>query len=241
MRPLVCDYLLTHSLQELQDEHGVYASFSKTFDRFSLNYDQIDAKPGEKLSGECRGLILRMINGPKEHDHVVGETEVLSWPFNRFYNLGDPNAANVDLESSVVFEKLDGTMIGMYHDGDKWCASTRSVPLADLPIMSTHATMGDITFGTLFFNTLLQQGIRLDDFDKTYTYVFELTSPINQVVVSHVQSSVTLLGSRETKTGQEVQLERQRHRHSVKFPQNFLLSTLDDLVIFVNDADGKKV
>lgn len=239
MRPLVCDYLLTHSLQELQDEHGVYASYSKNFDRLSLNYDQFDAKSGEKLSGECRGLILRIVNGQKEHDRCVGETEVLSWPFNRFYNFGDPSAANVDLRSAVVFEKLDGTMIGMYHDGEKWCASTRSVPMADQPIMSTHALTGDLTFSELFFTTFAQQGMSLVDFDKRFTYVFELTSPMNQVVVSHERSSVTLLGSRETKTGIESPINPDKYR-CVKVPQIFSLSTLDDCVKFVNDADGKK-
>jgi hypothetical protein len=39
--------------------------------------------------------------------------------------------------------------------------------------------------------------------DKSRTYMFELCTPMNQVVVTHADYSVTLIGCRETQTGKE--------------------------------------
>ena len=55
----VIDYLRTHTFGELEAEHGVSASVSRSKPwKFSLNYSQIDSKPGP-LVNQCRGLILR--------------------------------------------------------------------------------------------------------------------------------------------------------------------------------------
>ncbi len=60
---LVQKYLETHSFANLAAEHGVYASFSKSGHKFSLNYDQIEAKESDPLAQECRGLILSALDG----------------------------------------------------------------------------------------------------------------------------------------------------------------------------------
>ena len=60
---LVQKYLETHTFGDLAKEHGVYASFSKSGHKFSLNYDQIEAKESDPLAQECRGLILACEDG----------------------------------------------------------------------------------------------------------------------------------------------------------------------------------
>src|SRR5271165_4556749 len=60
---LVQEYLLNHSFSDLIREHGVYASFSKSGHKFSLNYDQLEAKESDPLAQECRGLILAREDG----------------------------------------------------------------------------------------------------------------------------------------------------------------------------------
>ena len=158
IKPLICEYLLTHTLQQLEDDHGVCARPNKTLDKIGLNYDQFLVKNGDKLAEQCRGLILRPLADLTEGNlksRVVGETHVLAWPMNRFYNHGDFNEAPISWSDHGlrVLEKLDGTMIVMYWDPkyNKFCTATRSVPEADLPIKQGHLEIGDATFSDLFW------------------------------------------------------------------------------------------
>lgn len=149
---LVQDYLLTHSLLDLENEYGVFASFSKDGSKFSLNYDQILVRDSDELSQQCRGLILAAADGSSyrpqaevdgsklKYSHITpGATQVVAMPFKRFFNLGQGSAAKIDLDSTVrIMEKMDGTLIILYHDQlkNEWHVATRSVPEADVPLNS---------------------------------------------------------------------------------------------------------
>ena len=92
---LVQEYLMTHTFGDLAKEHGVYASFSKSGHKFSLNYDQIEARESDPLAQECRGLILagedgrvfpsQQINGRANYDDVIPgpnqDTRISNAPF----------------------------------------------------------------------------------------------------------------------------------------------------------------
>jgi len=212
---LVQEYLETHNFRQLEEEHGVYASFSKSGHKFSLNYDQIEAQEADPLAQECRGLILSSMDGKpfsysQENSdpnrktvlgHVVpGPTRVLAYPMKRFFNHGQGSAADIDWSDPklAVLEKLDGTLCIVYFDPftDKWCMATRSVPEADI-LMDN----GIFTFRTLFEKALKDTcGLDFDEFTKglntRITYCFELTTPYNRIVVYYPESRVTLLAAR---------------------------------------------
>lgn len=258
---LVKAYLKNHSFQQLEDEHGVCARPNARGDKFSLNYDQILVKNGDKVAEQCRGLVVR----PTQFDiHMfgdawkmatVGEVDVLAWPMNRFYNHGDTNGADIDWSDPDlrVYEKLDGTCMIVYWDAlhGRWHAGTRSVPEADLPIRKDHMEIGDMTFSELFFVALRKtreaaEGKALEwepsDFDKVVhlnkelTYVFELTTPYNRIVVKYDEPRVTLLAARHTASGQEQAIESLRLQH-VNRPKTWELRSAAALDAFVNSAD----
>ncbi len=221
MRLLVQEYLETKTFGDLAREHGVYASFSKSGHKFSLNYDQIEARESDPLSQETRGLILsaedgksftsqaQQVNGRNNYDHVCpGKTTILAYPMKRFFNHGQGSAADINWSDPklAVLEKLDGTLCIVYHDPftDKWCVATRSVSEADL-IMDN----GLFTFRTLFEKALVETtGYEFDIFtrylEKDYTYCFELTTPYNRIVVEYKNCGVTLLAVRGLVTLQEL-------------------------------------
>ena len=120
---LVTEYLKTHTFQQLEDEHGVCARKSSDGSKYSLNYDMIMVKSGDKLAEQCRGLIVRpwswlglVTAGEDWKNHVVGDTTTLAWPMDRFYNHGDAAGAQIDWSDPAlrVLEKLDGTMVILY-------------------------------------------------------------------------------------------------------------------------------
>jgi len=260
MDPLVKAYLKTHTFRQLEDEHGVCARPNAHGDKFSLNYDQILVKNGDPLAEQCRGMVVRPMNlsfplGVDWKDLIVGDVAVLAWPMNRFYNHGDAAGAQVDWDDPGlrVYEKLDGTMMVVYWDPlhQRWFAGTRSVPEADLPICKDHMEIGDMTFSGLFFRALREtreeaEGKPLQrdpaGFDqvvhlnKELTYVFELTSQFNRVVVKYDAPRVTLLAARHTASGEELPIESLCLQH-VNQPKTWNLRSVAALEAFVNNAN----
>lgn len=210
---LVQKYLENNSFGNLARDHGVYASFSKSGHKFSLNYDQIEAKESDPLAQECRGLVLSLEDGSPIFGQVgpdgkinrdgiePGKTKILAYPMRRFFNAGQGACANVNWNDPnlSIMEKLDGTLIILYYDPftHAWCAATRSVPEADL-LMDN----GIYTFRTLFEKALKETcGLSFNDYtdklDRYITYCFELTTPLNRIVVKYEDYKVTLLAARQ--------------------------------------------
>lgn len=118
--PMVCEYLEQHSPTQLLEEHGVNIRVSTRDPRvFTLNYDQIRVRNDDALASQCRGLVLRG-GEPVDEAKPVGPTLVLARPFDRFFNLGQPECADVDFAHAVFYEKLDGTFCIVYFDDRRW-------------------------------------------------------------------------------------------------------------------------
>lgn len=200
-------YLLTHTLNDLARDHGVYARFStKNPTKFSLNYDQLEARDADEVSQECRGLVLMTPTALGSLDVLVGSTDVLARPMHRFFNYGQGAAAEVDLDhpQTCFYEKLDGTLCIVYFDPilADWCVATRSVPDADLAMDG----FGAQTFSDLFWKALEATGgskARLEHTHRRATLLFELCTPENQIVVRYEDYKVFLLAARDTATGRE--------------------------------------
>jgi hypothetical protein len=267
MEPLVKAYLQNHTFQELEDEHGVCARPNATFDKFALNYDQILSKPGDSVTEQCRGMVIRpvvdhfMPNWTTDEwkNVIVGPVDVIAWPMCRFYNFGDSQVADVDWNDPElrVYEKVDGTCIICYWDEvqKKWHAGTRSVPEADLPIHANDLEIGDLTFSGLFLKALIAtreeiSGKPVDwlvdgpdkviHLNKEMTYVFELVSRHNQIVVDYPDPRVYLIAARHTATGVEVPIESLRIEH-VRRPRTWPLHDAVAVGAFVNMANPSEL
>ncbi len=259
MTTLVQQYLLTHSLADLAREHGVYAGIApKARYKASLNYDQIEAKESDPLARQCRGLVLARIARPAGYDgvfafdfgsdgDVVGETIVLARPFDRFFNHGQHGtdaAAHLGKPGTRVFEKLDGTLCIVYFDDlqRKWHVATRSVPEADKPIDG----FGEHTFRSLFDHALKEHlNLTIDHLasvlDPQITYLFELTTPQNRVVVEYTRPQVHLLAMRHRDGTELCPVENARHFGEFSIPRapQYDCSTLAELIGLVTTRDPK--
>jgi hypothetical protein len=253
---LVQEYLLNHSFGDLAREHGVYASFSKSGHKFSLNYDQIEAKESDPLAQECRGLVLAREDGASMHpfpdgakspheNYSPGKTKILAYPMKRFFNYGQGSAAQIDWSDPnlAVLEKLDGTLCIVYYDwfSKQWCVATRSVPEADL-LMDN----GLFTFRTLFEKALKETtGLDFYEFTSGHlspncTYCFELTTPYNRIVVNYPDNRVTLLAIRHMPDLQEVSLDNGRFAHLsqvVPVVQAHTYTSVSELVDWVSSLN----
>ncbi len=252
----VQQFLLNHSLEDLEKEHGVYSRFSNTNPKkFTLNYDQFEFLKGDEVAEECRGLVLELIDFKSNpgKDIVIGETKVLAYPFRKFYNEGEyEGQKQIDWNSATAFLKLDGTLCIVYWDETliEWCVATRSVPDADVPFEAiTNKTFSQL-FKQAAFETYLkaENGVWDDNpetffdlwLDRDKTYMFELCTPENQIVVRHEDYKIWLIGMRDNSSYQEINILSPEIKRRFEVCPTYDLSNLNDLISFIAEKDASK-
>lgn len=151
-----------------------------------LKYHQIDSAFAKATPAvrECRGLILEK-----------STLRPMSYPFYRFFNLGEGCADRIDYNTARVYKKEDGSLIGLYWDWvvGEWAVQTSGTADAMTPV----GINSDLSFKELFLTTL---GMDLSGFNTDLCYVFELCTPYNMVVTPHTTSYVKVLTIRNMKT-----------------------------------------
>lgn len=154
-----------------------------------LCYDQIASARhnGHPIVRECRGVIVDVQTG-----------DVVARPFDRFFNDGESHADPIDWASARVQDKLDGSLLVLWCYDQIWQVSTKGSPSA-----SGSVGDNDLTFSELFWRTWVEQDLDTTPLDPTWTYMFELTSPLNRVVVAYEGDRLTLIGARENASGIE--------------------------------------
>lgn len=186
---LVQEYLRTKSLKDLTAELGIQVRrHTKYPNLVGLCYWNVTSPYYHPIVTECRGLILDEAN----------DWNVVAYPFDRFYKYGESCAAEIDFDNSYAYKKLDGSLIIMYYYNDEWLVATKRSPDASGSVLDYS-----VTFAELAWTVFMQESYKLDDFDVNYTYMFELCTPFNPVVVSHSSNSLTLIGVRNRTTLRE--------------------------------------
>ena len=139
--------------------------------------------------------------------------DVVCYPFDKFFNYGEPYAAAIDWNSARVQQKIDGTLLCAWFWRDEWHFSTTGTIDCGILFPSIRADMAATHFTTTNLNSL-------------YTYMFEWTSPRNQIVVPWAQPSFFLLGRRNNRTLKE---ERLQGDEGFKIPAAYPLQSLRDV------------
>ena len=205
-----------------------------------FKYDQIESDMSLPIVQECRGLILDF-----------DTNEIVSFPFKKFFNAGETNAADIDWSSCWVGEKIDGSICKVVKIGDKLLWSTNGVPNAfNAPLAEqigcTAKSFGDLMLIGLknAFDEYLKKALDnhwcIDKwFDSPeewfksllqegYTYIFELTSPFSKVVVQFHDTKLNFLGCRNNETFEETYFTDHDLKNYFNTPKVFPLTSLDE-------------
>ena len=184
------------TLEALAESYAVKAVRHQTYPNLVLlKYNQIASDMSLPIVQECRGIIL------DEADNW----RVVSRGYSKFFNFGEPNAAEIDWATARVQEKVDGSLCTVFEYAGTWHVATTGSPDASGPVGDNS----EMTFAALFQQTL---GLYLgEDWDTPpwestdWCYLFELTTPQNRVVVNHLTAGLTLLGVRDRASGSWVE------------------------------------
>ena len=196
-------YLKENSLQKLIEEFKIDVTDYE--DRVVLNYNQIESPRFHPIVDECRALILKK-----------NTWEVMARSFDRFYNFNESVEQKIlhknpfiqkissfkdeykefPFLNCSIEEKLDGSILTLYHDGEKWCASTRKRAFAE------GSTELGRTFSEIFFSVANKKPLLMKELSNNHNhwnqccFFFELTGPENRVVKPYVNADITLIGAR---------------------------------------------
>src|ERR1019366_8453836 len=112
------------SIADLEAAYGIKSNRHRAFPHLvMLKYSQINSPMNEPIVQQCRGIILDESN----------DWAVVSYPFDKFFNYGEPNAAKIDWANTRVLEKLDGSLMTLYWYADQWRVASSGTPDAGGP------------------------------------------------------------------------------------------------------------
>lgn len=134
---------------------------------------------------QCRGIIL-----DESEDWAV-----VSYPYDKFFNYGESNAAVIDWDAAIVQDKLDGSLMTLYFYNGEWRVQSSGTPDA-----SGEVALCKFSFEKLFWDTWTQLNYDLPLGHENYCFMFELETPYNRIVVQHSEHSLMLHGVRHVKT-----------------------------------------
>ena len=181
-----------------------------------FKYNQIESDFSNPIVRECRGIILK-----------EGTFEVVCHAFDKFGNYGESYVPEIDWETAVVQEKCDGSLIKIWYDDDDWHISTNGT----IDAFKAFTDGGERSFGDLVIEAM---PIPWNDFgnlaSSSATYMFELCSKYNRVVVPHDEPKLYFLGWRDN--SRDCELERSFSVFDDIFltPKTYNLHSLDDTV-----------
>ena len=180
-----------------------------------LKYDQINSPFAEPLVRECRGVIL----------DSADDWRAVSRPFDKFFNHGEALAAPIDWTTARVQEKCDGSLISVYRHFGEWQIASSGTPDASGPVGASAKT-----FRMLFLETMARHAYELPPARFAHcTFMYELMTKCNRIVVRHEEPRVVLLAVRETESGVEIPVEAFKSDPMPPVVRSFPLQSFADL------------
>ena len=173
-----------HTPADMKREYGISAQASAGL--VIYKYSQEESPKTEPLVRLSRGIVLE-----------EGTNRIVHYPFYRFFNYGEipEEDRSFRWQNAVVSEKLDGSMIGIFHHNGRWHICTSSQIGAD----------NLVTRAPFTYRELIDMAVGgFDSFSKNlnpgFDYTFKLVSPFNRVITPYDSTMLYLIGCRDRRS-----------------------------------------
>ena len=167
-----------------------------------------------KVVQNCRGIIL-----------YREDFSIACYPFDKFNNYTSSLAAEIDWKSAVVQEKLDGQILKIWFNRitNSWVLSSDSCIYAAESRIKSGRKMGWL------FNEVCKSKIDHNKLDENKTYMFEITSPYNKIVINYKETDIWHIGTRNNLTQKEENTDI-----GIQKPKTYKIKSLEDAVETIN-------
>ncbi len=219
------DFLRENSVEELQNRYSIQVKQHSKYPNLHLfKYNQIESDMSEPIVQLCRGVIL-----DKDQFWLP-----VCFPYTKFFNAGEEKAADIDWKSARFYEKLDGSLCQLYYYDGKWNVATSGLPDA-----AGKVNAGFLTFEELFWKVWAELKYELPKITD-YCYLFELMTPLNRVVVNHVENRIVLHGVRSLMTFKEHNPERFAADNKWECVKTYSFQNVDEILNSLAGIDPLK-
>ena len=192
------------ALTSLEERYAIKSRIYKDLGLVVLNYNQINSPKFDEITKECRSLVLGLPVWDTTSQTPSGLVcldgfYVVSRAFDRFFNHTEDPSQELDFSKVVFHDKLDGSLVSLFHHRGKWLYRTKSM------IMPVDTINGlDVTWKDLIEEALYIEGA-LPYLNKDWTFIFEVVSPYNRIVTRYEKPQAYLLAIRNNLNGDYAQ------------------------------------
>lgn len=220
----VLDFMNSHSnWEELLTQEPYHIRVKRDGDYILLKYGQLDSDFSLPIVRECRGSIFYL--------NEDNQYECVCHAFQKFGNYGESYVPEIDWNSAVVEEKVDGSLMKVWHHNDQWHVSTNGT----IDAYKAEVDCLDTTFGDVFNEAIGDKEFFFSRLDKNLVYMFELVSPETRVVIPYPGTKLYMLGCRNMRTMQECDAHDTElmFQCNISYPKIFPLETLEECLAYV--------
>lgn len=177
-------------MDTLKGLYGIKWTYDEDFDLFVLNYDQIISSlfKFHPIVCECRSLVVAY--------SLERGFYCVSRSFDRFFNFRE-SQDELDISTLTAVEKLDGSLIGIFYHKGRWLYRTKSVIMPVGQVNGWEVTWKDLIDPCIPNQTRMNEICDLFSCEDS-TFICELLSPENRVVVKYDEVELRLLAIRDT-------------------------------------------
>lgn len=195
---ILTDYIKNHSNWRKDLSEDPYNLSIKDDGPYTIfTYSQIKSDFSNPIVKVSRGIIVK---------NTDTEPTVVCRAFDKFFNYNEKEAAPIDWNTAKVLTKIDGSIIKWWHDNGHWHISTNGmIDAFNCDLMTPTEKFK--TFGDLFIEAAHNSKVDISLLDKSKTWIFELTSPWNRVVIPYREIKIFHIGTRDTQTGEEFDID----------------------------------
>jgi len=219
------NYLRTAGLKKLAYEYSIKVNrHSKIDNLVCLKYSQLESPMEETVVQQCRGIILDEANN----------WEIVSYPYDKFFNYGESHAPKLDWDTAQLYEKLDGSLMTLYYYQGEW--RVQSSGMAD----ATGEVNGfGCTFGELFWKVWHDKNYQQPR-ETNCCFMFELMTPYNRIVVRQNKNNLVLHGVRDRLTLKEADPQLWGDKYGWEVVKTYPLQTLKEIIELTDKLDPMK-
>ncbi len=213
------EFILAHdNWEELLSEEPYFLKITRDNGYVMFKYNQLCSDFSIPLVREARGIIFKESNW-----------KCVCEKFTKFGNYGESYVPDIDWATASVQEKVDGSLIGMFYDnGWHICTNGMIDAFKTETGNAKYKNFGELTIAAIravfhderYFFELL---------DPNCTYMFELVSPYNRVVIPYEEIKLYLLGIRDMRNGEECNPEYSDLRYFFEIPKRYNLHSLEEV------------
>lgn len=193
---------------------------------FNLKYGSILADKANPIVCACRGAVVERVDDDGDHSPYY---RLVAYAFDRFFNYGEAQAAEIDWGTAKVWEKKDGSLIKLFPYKGEWIVSTSGSVAGASQVGPTGRT-----FSELFWHVFNDVGYKKSSLNPNLCYIFELCHKDNRIVVDYKKPELPLLAVRGREQNfEELDLEIVGKEHGFKIAESYNFGK-NDLIQEVN-------